>query len=323
MSGSDETRTITGWRQATRWYRRRPGLGWLLALLVIPLLLALLSGVLGKPKKDVDLTVPAVSPSVTVPTVAAPDLGVPTALAIMRSGNDLTLTGEVPDEAAKTSLVDSLKGVYGPDVNLIDKLTIKSGVNLPDLAGIGPSFKSAIDIPDFGWKFDVDKITLTGTAPSDDVKAAAGAAAKAAWPTVDIDNEIQVVAASPPVASATGCASLQADVSGLLRTPINFDTDGYSVASNSRQMLSQVADKIKACPDSKIAVKGYTDNSGNDAINQPLSENRAKSVADFLVSQGVVAGNVTSQGFGSANPVAGNDTPEGRAQNRRVDIAVS
>mgnify|MGYP001001528315 CR=1 FL=1 len=54
-----------------------------------------------------------------------------------------------------------------------------------------------------------------------------------------------------------------------------------------------------------------------------LSENRAKAVADFLVSQGIAAGNVTSQGFGSANPVASNDTPEGKAQNRRVEIAVS
>jgi peptidoglycan-binding protein ArfA len=324
MSGSDETRTITGWRKATRWYRRRPGLGLLLALLLIPLLLALLSGGLGRHKGDVDLTLPSVSPSVTVPAVAAPEVSLPTALSIARSGNDVTVTGELPDEAVKASLLDALKGVYGPGVNLIDNLTIKSGVTAPDLSGIGPSFTSAIDIPDFGWKFDGDKITLTGTAPSGDVKAAAEAAAKAAWPNTEIYNDIEVVAASPAApAPAAGCANLQADINGLLRTPINFDTDGFTVASSSQQMLSQVADKIKACPDSKIAVKGYTDNTGNDAINQPLSENRSKSVADFLVSQGVAAGSVTSQGFGSANPVAGNDTPEGRAQNRRVDIAVS
>ena len=69
-------------------------------------------------------------------------------------------------------------------------------------------------------------------------------------------------------------------------------------------------------------MKGYTDNTGNDAINVPLSGNRAKSVAD-LVSQGVAGNTVTSQGFGSADPIASNDTPDGRAQNRRVEIAVS
>lgn len=325
MSGSDETRTITGWRQATRWYRRRrPGLGWLLALLAIPLLLALLSGVLGKTKEGVDLTVPSVSPSVTVPPVAAPDVSLASALSIARSGNAVTVTGQLPDEAARTSLLDALKGVYGPDVDLIDNLTIKSGVTAPDLSGIGPAFKAAVDIPDFGWKLDNGEITLTGTAPSEDVKAAAEAAARAAWPNTEIENDIEVVAASPAApAPAAGCANLQADITGLLRTPINFDTDGFTVASSSQQMLSEVADKIKACPDSKIAVKGFTDNTGGDAINQPLSENRAKAVADFFVSQGVAAGNVTSQGFGSANPVASNDTPEGRAQNRRVDITVS
>ena len=89
------------------------------------------------------------------------------------------------------------------------------------------------------------------------------------------------------------------------------------------QMLTQVADKLKTCPNARVAVEGYTDNTGNDAINIPLSGNRAKSVADFLVSQGVAGDHVTSQGMGSANPIASNDTPDGRAQNRRVEIAVS
>ncbi len=68
---------------------------------------------------------------------------------------------------------------------------------------------------------------------------------------------------------------------------------------------------------------GHTDNSGNDAINVPLSNNRAKAVADYLVSQGVVGNRVTSKGVGSAEPVAPNDTAAGKAQNRRVAITVS
>ena len=329
MSGSDETRTITGWRQATRYYRRNPGLGWLLALLAIPLLLGLLGwGVLDKSKKDVDLTMPSVSATATLPSVTTPNVNLPSlswgALSLLRNGNDVTLTGVLPSEAAKTSLLDSVRGLFGANVNVIDNLTVKDGVSIPDLSGIGTALKPDVDIPDFGWKADGDTITLTGTAPSDDVKAAAEAAAKAAWPDAKIDNQIQVVSASPAAPAApSGCATLQADITGLLQTPINFSTDGSTLAGSSTGLLSQVADKIKACPDAKIAVKGYTDNSGNDAINQPLSENRAKSVADFLVSQGVAAGAVTSQGFGSSNPVAGNDTPEGKAQNRRVEIAVS
>jgi peptidoglycan-binding protein ArfA len=161
------------------------------------------------------------------------------------------------------------------------------------------------------------------------VKAAVAAAAATAWPNAKIDSQIQVVAATPatptPPTPAPGgaCSSLQADITALLNTPINFDTDGVTLTASSQPVLTQVADKVKGCPDAKIAVNGYTDSSGNDAINIPLSGNRAKSVADFLVSQGVAAGNVTSQGHGSADPIASNDTPDGKAKNRRVEITVS
>jgi peptidoglycan-binding protein ArfA len=283
------------------------------------------------PKKSVEVTTPAVSPTMTVPTVTAPTVTAPNvawgALSLLRNGNDITLTGVLPTEAAKTSLIDGVKGLFGSNVNVVDNLTVRDGVSAPDLTAIGTALKPDVDIPDFAWKVDGDTITLTGTAPSDDVRAAAEAAAKSAWPDAKIDNQIRVVSATPtgmtPAPAAGGCASLQSDISALLQTPVNFDTDGYSVASSSQQMLSEVAGKIKACPDAKITVKGFTDNTGNDAVNQPLSENRAKAVANFLVSQGVAAGNVSSQGFGSTNPVASNDTALGRAQNRRVEIAVS
>lgn len=328
MPGSDETRTITGWRQATRYYRRTPGLGWLLALLAIPLLLGLLGwGVLGKSDKDVDLTLPTVSPTVTLPELTTPNVNVPTlswgALSLLRNGNDLTLTGVLPTEAAKTSFLNAVKGVFGLSVNVIDNLTVRDGVSIPDLSGLGAALKPDVDIPDFAWKVEGDTITLTGTVPSEDVKAAAEAAAKTAWPDAKIDNQIIVAGATPAAPAPNRCADVQADINDLLKTPINFATDGFAVADSSQGQLTQIAQKIKDCPDARVAVKGFTDNTGNDAINQPLSENRAKAVADFLVSQGIAAGNVTSQGFGSANPVASNDTPEGKAQNRRVEIAVS
>lgn len=328
MPGSDETRTITGWRQATRYYRRTPGLGWLLALLAIPLLLGLLGwGVLGKSDKDVDLTLPTVSPTVTLPELTTPNVNVPTlswgALSLLRNGNDVTLTGVLPTEAAKTSFLNAVKGVFGPSVNVIDNLTVRDGVSIPDLSGLGAALKPDVDIPDFAWKVEGDTITLTGTVPSEDVKAAAEAAAKTAWPDAKIDNQIIVAGATPAAPAPNRCADVQADINDLLKTPINFATDGFAVADSSQGQLTQIAQKIKDCPDARVAVKGFTDNTGNDAINQPLSENRAKAVADFLVSQGIAAGNVTSQGFGSANPVASNDTPEGKAQNRRVEIAVS
>ena len=67
----------------------------------------------------------------------------------------------------------------------------------------------------------------------------------------------------------------------------------------------------------------HTDNTGSDAINQPLSENRAAAVKDFLVSKGVASKRITTQGLGSKSPVATNDTEAGRTQNRRVEVGIT
>jgi peptidoglycan-binding protein ArfA len=338
MLGSEDSRTITGYRTASKLYRRPPGVAWLLGLLAFPLVLGLIGwSLLDRSTDDATLTSPTVDPTATLtaPNVSAPNVNAPNVnvpglsfapLSIVRNANGFTLSGDLPDLNVKTSLLDSLRGAFGPDINLTDNLNIRAGVNAPDFSGLGALFKAAVDIPDFNFDLNGDTVTLTGSAPSDEVKAAVEAAAKAAWPNIRIVNNIQVSQAAPTTAPAPGpgpCATLQADITGLLRTPITFQTDGFSLASGSQGQLTQVADRLKACPDVRIAVVGHTDNTGNDAINIPLSGNRAKSVADYLISQGVAADHVTSNGVGSAQPIAGNDTPDGRAQNRRVDITVS
>ena len=78
-----------------------------------------------------------------------------------------------------------------------------------------------------------------------------------------------------------------------------------------------------AYPGLTIEIDGYTDNVGSDEFNQTLSEERAGAVRDYLTSQGVPAGSITSKGFGKTNPVASNDTSQGREQNRRVELVVS
>jgi peptidoglycan-binding protein ArfA len=105
--------------------------------------------------------------------------------------------------------------------------------------------------------------------------------------------------------------------------PITFANDGFSLTPADDQILPQLADKLKACPSAHVTISGFTDNSGAEAINIPLSTQRAQTVADFLVAHGVAAAQLVVKGLGSINPVAPNDTPEGRAKNRRVEIVVS
>jgi outer membrane protein OmpA-like peptidoglycan-associated protein len=102
-----------------------------------------------------------------------------------------------------------------------------------------------------------------------------------------------------------------------------FDTGKYTLKPNTKISLAKVAGILLAYPGLKVQVEGYTDSVGSDEYNQKLSEDRAASVKDFLISQGVSANNITSQGFGKSNPVADNSTAEGRAQNRRVNLVVS
>jgi len=102
-----------------------------------------------------------------------------------------------------------------------------------------------------------------------------------------------------------------------------FDTGKYSLKPGAREKLAKVAGILLAYPGLNIEVGGYTDNVGGDSMNQTLSENRAGSVRDYLVQQGVANNSVSAKGFGNTLPVASNDNSAGRQQNRRVELLVS
>jgi outer membrane protein OmpA-like peptidoglycan-associated protein len=102
-----------------------------------------------------------------------------------------------------------------------------------------------------------------------------------------------------------------------------FDTGKYSLKSGAREKLAKVAGILLSYPGLNIAIGGYTDNVGGDSMNQTLSENRAGSVRDYLVQQGVATNAVSARGFGNTLPVTSNDTSAGRQQNRRVELLVS
>ena len=102
-----------------------------------------------------------------------------------------------------------------------------------------------------------------------------------------------------------------------------FDTGKYSLKPGAREKLAKVAGILVSYPGLNIEVGGYTDNVGGDAMNQTLSENRASTVRDYLVNQGVATNSVSAKGFGNTLPVATNDNSSGRQQNRRVELLVS
>lgn len=102
-----------------------------------------------------------------------------------------------------------------------------------------------------------------------------------------------------------------------------FDVNKFTLRSEAREKLAKLSGVVLGNPGLLLAVEGHTDSTGSDELNQKLSDNRAGSVRDYLVTQGVSAESVSAQGFGKTRPVAPNETSEGRQKNRRVDIVVS
>ena len=103
---------------------------------------------------------------------------------------------------------------------------------------------------------------------------------------------------------------------------ITFDTNEAYIKQSFQPVIVSIAKVLKEYDKTFIQVNGYTDSTGNDAINNPLSVKRANAVANFLKIQGVAANRIVANGFGSKNPIASNATAAGREQNRRVEIVL-
>ena len=103
---------------------------------------------------------------------------------------------------------------------------------------------------------------------------------------------------------------------------ILFDSNSATLRPASESDITKMAAVLQKYPDTNVLVEGHTDNSGSDAINQPLSQRRAQSVASSTVAKGVSSTRITATGYGSTQPVGDNATPEGKQANRRVEIAI-
>jgi outer membrane protein OmpA-like peptidoglycan-associated protein len=108
----------------------------------------------------------------------------------------------------------------------------------------------------------------------------------------------------------------------ILRMPsgITFATDSATIDPQFRPTLDRVGEVLGQYDQTYVDIYGHTDSTGTDAYNQTLSERRARSVADYLSTQGVRSVRIATRGFGKTQPIASNDTEEGRAANRRVEI---
>jgi peptidoglycan-binding protein ArfA len=260
-------------------------------------------------------------------------------LSISGNGNNITLSGDFADDSAKAALMNSLKGALPPGINIVDQIHVNPSVEALDFANAGPVFKASAPITGFNLSDNGDTVTLSGTASSADRQNAVKQAATSAWSRLNVVDKLAVkgpVAPPPPTGAPAPpppptpgppgpdpCANLQAAINTATGGPITVGNDAVSLTPPDVSMLTQVADKLKACPNAHATINGYTDNAGTEGINIPLSAQRARTVADFLVANGVACDHLVVKGLGSVKPIAPNDTSDGRAKNRRIEIVVS
>jgi outer membrane protein OmpA-like peptidoglycan-associated protein len=107
---------------------------------------------------------------------------------------------------------------------------------------------------------------------------------------------------------------------GRIALYINFDTGKSTIKPESKSIITQIVEMLKSNPELKLNVEGHTDNVGNSKSNQKLSEERAKAVVDAIIAQGIDVKRLSSVGYGQDKPIADNNTEEGKAKNRRVEL---
>ncbi|SPE43958.1 OmpA/MotB domain protein (fragment) [Candidatus Sulfotelmatobacter sp. SbA7] len=162
---------------------------------------------------------------------------------------------------------------------------------------------------------DAEKSRLAALAESEQARKAA--AEQAEREKQELRNKL-AVQLNLILETRDSARGLIVNISGVL-----FDTGKYTLRPGAREKLAKVSGIILAYPSLQLEVEGHTDSVGTDEYNMQLSENRANSVRDYLVQQGINTSSIAARGFGESQPVATNDTAAGRQQNRRVELVVS
>ena len=101
-----------------------------------------------------------------------------------------------------------------------------------------------------------------------------------------------------------------------------FDFDSYNLREDTKTNLAELSTTLKKYDDTNLLIEGHTDNTGEDAYNQKLSESRAATVEKFLKTQGVAGSRITTKGYGESQPLDSNDSEAGKQKNRRVEVAI-
>ncbi|CCE10084.1 conserved exported hypothetical protein [Bradyrhizobium sp. STM 3843] len=231
----------------------------------------------------------------------------------------VTLSGNVPDENIHAVVVGAASRRFFNE-KVVDNLKTSLGAPSGFVNAVVPALGALSRLSTGTLAVSDREIKLSGDALYDEAaRQIQSGLAKDVPQGWQVKAEISVKPAAAPV-DATVCQQLFSDLLGKAR--IRFETGRADIDRDSAGLLDRLVEIALRCPSANIEVAGHTDAEGEEATNQALSQKRAQAVVDYLVKAGLPADRFTAVGYGSTQPVASNDTGEGRAQNRRIDFLV-
>jgi OOP family OmpA-OmpF porin len=233
--------------------------------------------------------------------------------------NTVTLAGYVPDNAVHAAIVAAVGRKFFSE-KLVDNL--KASVGAPQgFQNAAVAALGALSRVSTGSLVMSDReVKLSGDAlyavAADQIRGGISGELPQGW-TAKADVSVK------PVASAvdpTVCQQLFFELLG--KAKIRFDSGRASIDKDSMGLLDKLIETALRCPTANIEVAGHTDSDGDNNANMALSEKRAQAVAEYLIKAGLPTDRLRAVGYGSSQPVAANDTDDGKAKNRRIDFVV-
>lgn len=227
--------------------------------------------------------------------------------------NQVVVTGVVPNQAAKTNVLTRLRAIYGED-HVIDEVTVGDVVAPPNWT----TYVKRMLVTDIK-KVSRGKLVINGN--SVDISG-------------DVDNEAErqkivsdMATQLNPSYSINNSLAIGSSEQGLLdkalaNRTIEFQSGSATLTSGGMEILDEMTKPLRQVADQTVEIIGHTDNRGSRAGNLSLSARRAEAVKAYLTGKGVPAKSLVTLGAGEQRPIASNETPEGRARNRRIEFRI-
>ena len=234
-------------------------------------------------------------------------------------GARLTLSGYVPDNDVHAAIVAAAKRKFFNE-QVVDNLKASLGAPGGFAKGIAAALGALSRLSTGSLTVSDIDVKLAGDAlydaAIDQIRSTLSADLPQGWhAAADISMKPPASSVDPPV-----CQQLFSEL--LAKAKIRFESGKATIDPDSSGLLDNMIETAMRCPSASIEVGGHTDSDGDEAGNLALSQRRAQAVVDYLVKAGIPADRLTAVGYGQSQPVASNDTDQGKAQNRRIEFVV-